>query len=184
MKKYIIDEITLKNSNVSIEEYLTLLSIKNYINYNYTDNLLSSLQDKMFIKILKEEDNPIIVLRDRGEEFLERFAIIYKPIDKKTLDLEFVEQFRNLWKGLKPGAMGSLNSCKEKLQRWMQENPEYSEQDILNAAKAYLDSLDSYTYLQRADYFIFKRDAKGESSRLSAFIDEPRIDENWTTNLR
>lgn len=68
----------------------------------------------------------------------------------------------------------------------MKENPQYSKEDIMKAAKIYLDSLENYRFLQRADFFIFKKeDNKEELSRLSAFIEE--IDErpvtDWTTKL-
>jgi len=50
-----------------------------------------------------------------------------------------------------------------------------------------LSLVNDYQYLQRADYFIFKREGKEESSRLSAFIDEREdneiIDDEWTSNL-
>ena len=96
-----------------------------------------------------------------------------------------IEEFRNKWKGLKPGSMGSLSACKDKMKRWMFENPNYSKDQILKAAEIYIHSLNNYNYLQQADYFIYKKDAHGESSRLSAFIDE--IDnvhtEDWTSTL-
>ena len=67
------------------------------------------------------------------------------------------------------------------------ENPEYTFEEILKAAQLYLDTDGRDTrFLQRADYFIFKQDVhKGESSRLSAFIDEigedPTLD--WTSTI-
>jgi hypothetical protein len=97
---------------------------------------------------------------------------------------DFVSEFRQLWKGLKPGSMGSQNGCKDKLLRWMKDNPTYGKEDILRASKTYLKSLSNYTYLQNADYFIYKKDAHGESSRLSAFIDEADLPQDeWSSNL-
>ena len=68
----------------------------------------------------------------------------------------FVKEYRNLWKGLKPGSMGHEQGVKDKLFRWMQSNTEYSKEDIIRAAKLYIKSLDNYTYLQQADYFVYK----------------------------
>lgn len=71
-------------------------------------------------------------------------------------------------------------------------NPEATEEKILKAVDLYLHSMDGkYQYLQRADYFIYKREgAKEEVSRLSMFLDE--VDNGnsstgateWTTNLK
>jgi len=82
--------------------------------------------------------------------------------------------------------MGSLSTCKEKMKRWMRENPTYSPKQILNAADIYINSLNDNTYLQQADYFIYKKDGKEESSRLSAFIDEidTKVTDNWTSVLK
>ena len=66
----------------------------------------------------------------------------------------------------------------------MSENPNYSKDDILKAARIYIKSLDNYQYLQQADYFIFKKDGKDENSRLSAFIDEHEPNNtDWTVKL-
>jgi hypothetical protein len=71
--------------------------------------------------------------------------------------------------------------------RWIKNNPQYTFEDILKAADLYIESLDgNYKYLQRADYFIYKKEGKEESSRLSAFIEEINInivDSDWTSNL-
>ena len=67
------------------------------------------------------------------------------------------------------------------------ENPEYNFDEILKAAQLYIDTEGrNITYLQRADYFIYKQDVhKGEASRLSAFIDELEEDNtiDWTSQL-
>lgn len=36
--------------------------------------------------------------------------------------------------------------------------PEYTEEDILNATRKYIESCTDFTYLQKAHYFIFKKD--------------------------
>jgi len=101
-----------------------------------------------------------------------------------TINSRFNE-FRNKFKGLKLGSMGAPKSCREKLYRWWVENPEYSFDDILKASDIYIQSLQGdYRFLQRADYFIYKKEGKEESSRLSAFIDELEHSNNdWTSKL-
>lgn len=188
---FILDLGLLDEQNLTIEEFIALIDIENGLKYQ--DQHLS-LQSKQFIKIT--EDNEII-LREKGRLFIELVSIdkvsaSNKKVIKKSSRLindeldDFINQYRLLWKGRKVGSMGSAQSCKEKMIRWMQENPQYSRDEIIKAAKLYLHTLDNITYLQRADFFIFKMEAnKEESSRLSAFIDE--IDnkpvEDWTNQL-
>ena len=189
---YILDFQVLKEQNIFINEFLGLIHL--YENLETESNILDSLQQKQFIKLAENE----IIIREKGNLLIE-FLLIEKVNSVKSkkeirkservvnneLD-SFIEDFRNKWKGLKPGSMGSLSTCKEKMKRWMQENPTYSPQQILTAAKIYINSLDNHTYLQQADYFIYKKDGKEESSRLSAFVDEidTTITDNWTTSLK
>jgi hypothetical protein len=188
-KAFILDFDLLKEHNLSINEFLALIDLENYKN----SELLTTLEEKQFIKIIDNE----ILLRQNGNLLLDLITIekinakSSKVIVKKSeriinneLD-SFIDEFRNKWKGLKPGSMGSLSACRDKMSRWMKENTKYTPQQILKAVDIYLNSLDNYQYLQQADYFIYKKDAHGESSRLSAFIDEVDnyVDNNWTSKL-
>jgi hypothetical protein len=191
-KAYILDLGLLNEQNITVKEFICLLSI-----YNKEDDLnskhLLSLQDKNYIKILQDEK----IIREKGKLLIEFLTIegIGSINNKKTIkkssrainaDLEnFVEKYRLLWKGLKPGSMGSTNGCREKLQRWMSVNTQYTTENIYNAAKAYIGSVDNYQYLQQADFFIYKKDAFGEQSRLSSFIDEDAgVENDWTKTLK
>lgn len=195
----ILDFNFLESSNLSLIEFITLLKI-NYdqIDLEINDNVLNNLQDKQFIKIVKDENEKIIILREKSKLLID-FLLIEglndgykekKVVKKSSRSIndgfeEFITQYRNLFKGLKVGSMGSHNSCSDKLSRWLKENPQYSKEDVLKAARIYINSLDNYQYLQQADYFIYKKDAYGEQSRLSNFIDENEINNNsdWISQL-
>ena len=192
-KAFIIDFNLIYEQNLSIDEYLVLIHLSDDIVYNNSNLVLTSLQDKGFIKIVTNEK---IILREKGTLFLDLISIdsINSAKDKKITkkssrsinsDLDVLaKEYRMLWKGLKPGSMGSEQGCKEKLFRWMKNNPDYSKEDIIKAAKIYINSLDNYTFLQQADYFIYKKDAYGESSRLSAFIDDiSKPTDDWTSQI-
>lgn len=191
-KAYILDLNLLDEQNITLKEFICLLSI-----YNKEEDLdskhLLNLQEKNYIKILEDET----ILREKGKLLIEFLSIegIGSINSKKTIkkssraidnDLkDFIEKYRLLWKGLKPGSMGSTDACREKLQRWMSVNPQYSTDDIYNASRSYIKSVDNYQYLQQADYFIYKKDAFGEQSRLSSFIDEDsEVTEDWTKTLK
>jgi len=191
MEAFILDLNFLYEQNISPEEFLTLIYLNN--NGETTKEILISLQEKQFIKLIDQE----IILREKSKLLLEFLSIESsysnykdKKIIKKSNRIinegfdEFIEEYRNLWKGLKVGSMGSPNACKEKMERWMKENPNYSKEDILKAARIYINSLNNYQYLQAAHYFIYKKDGKEEDSRLSAFIEEKEVDNtDWTTKL-
>jgi len=194
MKAFILDLNFLKEQNISPEEFLVLIGFNNNLQIIENSELsYQTLESKGFIKINGIE----IILREKSKLLLDFLSIDSnysnykdKKIIKKSNRVinegfdEFIEEYRNLWKGLKVGSMGSTMACKEKMERWIKENPNYSKEDILKAAKIYTNSLNNYQYLQAAHYFIYKKDGKEEDSRLSAFIEEKEVDNtDWTTKL-
>lgn len=198
MKKvYTLNLNVLANKNLSVQECVILISLTNIdFDVDIQQKHLESLEEKGFIKIIIEENEQIEIVKKKGKLFIESLQdnesnianthkITKRP--QKFINTEindFITTFRELWKGLKPGSMGSHNSCNEKMTRWMIENPSYTKEDILKASKAYLKSVNDYRFLQAADYFIYKKDTRGESSRLSAFIDEADTpNDEWSSQL-
>lgn len=191
---FILDLNFLKEQNISVIEFITLLKLNGTdIDLIIPYNILCSLQEKQLIKLIDNET----ILREKSKLLLDFLSIESNYSDYKEKKIikksnrvinegfdEFIEEYRNLWKGLKVGSMGSPMACKEKMLRWMGENANYSKEDILKAAKIYINSLNNYQYLQAAHYFIYKKDGKEEDSRLSAFIEEKEVDNtDWTTKL-
>lgn len=195
---FILDLNFLKEQNLSVVEFITLLEL-NKVKTDLTldNNVLCDLQEKQFIKMFKDGNELVTIIREKSKLLIDFLSIESSHSDYKSKKIikksnrvinegfdEFIEEYRNIWKGLKLGAMGSPGACKEKMLRWMGENPNYSKEDILKAAKIYINSLNNYQYLQAAHYFIYKKDGKEEDSRLSAFIEEKEVDNtDWTTRL-
>lgn len=190
---FILDLNFLKEQDIHPEEFLVLIGLNNNLEIIHSETWFTSLEVKGFIKRNFSE----IILREKSKLLLDFLSIESnysnyknKKIIKKSNRIinegfdEFIEEYRNLWKGLKVGSMGSPLACKEKMERWMKENPNYSKEDILKASKIYINSLNNYQYLQAAHYFIYKKDGKEEDSRLSAFIEEKEVNStDWTTRL-
>ena len=205
MNSLLIDFNILKELNITFEEYLFILNLYSIQNNNkiLINNYLKfeidskKLEKSQFIKII---DNNIL-LRQKSLQLIENsFSTLTINKNLKTVKKKLPErlltnivennyqEFREKWRGLKEGSMGAPKSCKEKLRRWIIENPEYSIEDIMKAADLYIKSLQgNYKFIQRADYFIFKKEGKEESSRLSAFIDEINNNniqkEDWTSEI-
>lgn len=198
-KSLIIDFKLLEELEIKVQHLLILYNtyIEQIIFDIVINDELEYLEKKRYIKIV---DNNII-LRQSSIDLIELLTVDNnnsfskgKKIVKKSSRVvnneidNRIAEYRNLWRGLKPGSMGSLQSCKDKMTRWMKCNPEYSFDDIINAAKLYLRTEGmNVRFLQRADYFIYKQENnREESSRLSAFIDEIGDNdsiEDWTSTL-
>lgn len=194
MKNLIIDYEYLKEKDIIPEALLWLREIKISNEESLNFEQLKYLQDKHLIK----KGTNDVVLRKLGEELITN-SLIDASIPREEIPVRIVrrskravksevkdnvQKYRDVFKGLKPGSMGDPKACKEKLERWMKENPEYDIKDIINAAEAYIESLNDYTYLQRADYFIYKQERnRSEVSRLSSFIGEKGGNSEWTSEL-
>ena len=195
---FILDLNFLKEQNLSVIEFITLLQLNEIDTGLQLDlDILHNLQEKQFVKLIIDKFGTNTIIREKSKLLLDFLSIENSYSDYKEKKIikksnrvinegfdEFIEEYRNLWKGLKVGSMGSPMACKEKMLRWMGENPNYTKEDILKAAKIYINSLNNYQYLQAAHYFIYKKDGKEEDSRLSAFINETESDNtDWTTRL-
>ena len=195
---FILDLNFLKEQNLSVIEFITLLELNEIDTGLQLDlDILHNLQEKQFVKLIIDKFGTNTIIREKSKLLLDFLSIESSYSDYKSKKItkksnrvinegfdEFIEEYRNLWKGLKVGSMGSPMACKEKMLRWMGENPNYTKEDILKAAKIYINSLNNYQYLQAAHYFIYKKDGKEEDSRLSAFIEEKEVDNtDWTSRL-
>lgn len=202
MKHFILSDDKLNQTyGITVSEFIVLLVVTNNIElptFTVNKELLDSLQSKMFIKISAENT---ITLREKGEALINDFSIEDYDISSKTVKktvkkskralnqdvINNIKNYRNVFKGLKPGSMGDPKACREKLSRWLDENPEYTMTEVIAAAKAYVRSVNDIRFLRRADYFIYKKEQNGdEISTLSAIIDDVDIQkqtEEWLNNF-
>lgn len=110
-----------------------------------------------------------------------------KGQDDRLFDLVSyrLHEYRNKWKGLFVGSMGTSTAVRDKIIRWLKENKDYTFDDILKATDYWIHykgkEVDDPAFLGQADYFIYKQQKDGtETSRLSSVIDESlnfKIDE-------
>lgn len=160
---------------------LYLLGIS--LNLN-TSSIKLSIKDKANLVV---QDFILLVSGDRKYKLSED-PIICPDLEVDASDIEAVvnSRFReyqavfsvgeNGTRGLKRGVMGSSSSIKKKLLRWLKEHPEYTIDDVINAARYYIKSIyqenGNYRYLRKAGYFIYKQEGlkDEEVSDLEAYI--------------
>ena len=69
---FILDFNLLAEQNLSIEEFITIIHLKNDIVYNDSKYHLKTLEDKQFIKI---QSNDVPILREKGKLLIELISI-------------------------------------------------------------------------------------------------------------
>lgn len=96
---------------------------------------------------------------------------------------KWIDEYRQLFKGKKAGAMGSRTACIKKMDKFITEFG-FSKDVILDATRRYINQCrdNSYFYLQQADYFIYKNEVMAgstiEHSKLSTFCEEVEMLDN------
>lgn len=99
---------------------------------------------------------------DKVLEIINKPAVIIK--DKEKLSIGWIQEYRDLFPiGVKSGGFpvrGDLKGCTKKMERFLEDYPEYDKEIILKATKSYVDKkrLENYAYMQLAHYFIKKDD--------------------------
>mgnify|MGYP003610773676 CR=1 FL=1 len=92
----------------------------------------------------------------------------------QNLEWGWVEtEYRPLFRAVNKLAGGSTSSCLRKMQAFFAKHPSIRKDDVIAAAKMYIASVHDPTYLQQADYFIFKNsDSKSSfTSRLEQYLE-------------
>lgn len=140
---------------------------------------LIKLQDEKYIKIIDYTYGKF-ELRQKGIDLVEkvdnykRIKTISKPIETDVVD--WIEEYRELFKGLKPGSMGDKKACSTKMEKFVKEYG-FDKDTILRATQKYIDNEamnNNYKYLQKAHYFIYKQvgGKDNEISNLASFCEE------------
>tara|TARA_R110000796_G_scaffold236214_1_gene355519 strand:- start:91361 stop:91816 length:456 start_codon:yes stop_codon:yes gene_type:complete len=129
-----------------------------------------------------------LYLRDKGEKLIKIFVQI--DIDNEIDDElnERVKEFRLLFKNIRTGSMGNLQSVKKKLDRFLTDNKDTSFEEVIQATELYIEHFNgAFKYSQRADYFIYKQNHRGEeTSNLEIWLEEARKEpenSDWRTKL-
>lgn len=154
---------TFAQYNVPYDEgMLYLLSI------HYGIPLSESLQQKLDVTI-KQVNISHIVERDYENEDIKWIIPLFSDHDNNW---DWVlKEYRQLFMNINKERAGSPSSCIKRMKAFFATHPEIRKDDVINAAKTYISSLNDPMYLMQADYFIFKGSGKDQTSKLEQYLE-------------
>lgn len=97
-------------------------------------------------------------------------------VKKKAID--WIDEYRKLFKGIKPQSMGDRKACEDNMRWFLNRYPNFTKEQIIQAAKKHIaDNSAKPQYTRRADYFIKKQDAnRNVVSDLLMYLENEDID--------
>jgi hypothetical protein len=117
--------------------------------------------DKSLYKISNSE---LISLEINGFIKIQGKSIFLRPLIKEIFnskDVEsWIQEFRDLFKNTRSSkSMGDKQVVLKKMKIFVENNPEYTKRDILNAAQRYINQCtNDGIFIRQADYFIYKQE--------------------------
>lgn len=147
----------LANSGIRQEGVLYLLALY----FELDVNCISKVIQKR-VNLLK------IVQRDYdGDDFTLKWNEPLFDGEKPTqTHWEWVDDWRNLFKQVNPERDGTKKYCITRMKKFFSKFPNYRQEDVMIATKAYLGSVSSPQYCKKAHKFIFEGAGVNEYSLL------------------
>ena len=190
--KFIVDFGLIEKNGVSFAEYLMLLlyKLKENESFNaYITKLNSNLLDKKLI-VTDMFSNGENYISPKGRDFISSIVLGSQDVNLEK-DLE---QLANDLKELFPTGnkspghpwRGNTKEIVNKLKKFKLLYS-YSNTEILNATKHYVENMENNQYMRVLKYFILKQNDAGEQiSDLASYIEnaDEQIRTDWSINLR
>ena len=176
-------------TNLSPNAYIVLYGIltnnkdlKKHLNtvvFDIREELIE-LQSKGYIKLLG--DDLSYEIRKKGLDL--KGASIGTPKERAN---RLLIPFRELFPvGTNNGGYryrGDKQGCLEKLEKFIKDNPEWTDEQILEATKRYVDRFKpTYQGMRQAHYFINKDKISDLSGELEGLIETPKIEKKKSLN--
>lgn len=177
--KYIIDEKVCEKHNLTITEVLCLLFLKS-CDGNYSDVVSKLIKEEKIIESNTPDSNNIDYLYLTPHWDDEVSSIILES-DNSVPDKDRIENLVNKMRELFPKGMkignsawrGNVRELKLRMQKFFKLYGDYSDEAILKATKAYVDSFNgNYTYMRILKYFILKSEIKQHQNDLGEVISQ------------
>lgn len=98
-------------------------------------------------------------------------------IKSNLIDMQFISDFRQIFP---PGSRGTAGIIQSHMTRFLNENPNFSPSDVLQAARAWVELKGEYC--GDAKYFFYKKVEGGEEQRCLEVLESSK-DQSTTTNV-
>lgn len=136
------------------------------------NNFLRALENAYSLKLIGRDYDPPVILKSEVTNKKERRERITKEVNARLG--EYIAIFSKDHKGnfgLIPGSLGTRKLVIKNLIKWLDDNEEYTFNDVLKAAEYYVSlcKKDNYQYLVNSHRFVY---AKSGESKLSGLIAE------------
>lgn len=177
--KYIIDEKVCEKHNLTITEVLCLLFLKS-CDGNYSDVVSKLIKEEKIIESNTPDSNNVDYLYLTPHWDDEVSSIILES-DNSVPDKDRIENLVNKMRELFPKGMkignsawrGNVRELKLRMQKFFKMYGDYSDEAILKATKAYVDSFNgNYTYMRILKYFILKSEIKQHQNDLGEVVSQ------------
>ena len=190
--KCVIDDAVAEKLGLTLPQVLALMLIKTGADIKW---VLSELLDKEAIITIGTPPSRYMVTQ-RWSDLCDNVLLTSdKYVPGEDIIAPIAEKLMQIFpQGRKPGTpyywKGNPREITLKLKSFFKlYGNTYTEEQILNAAKNYVDSFNGdYKFMRLLKYFIWKKEDGIESSDLATFIDnagqEDESDTSWITELR
>ena len=177
--KYIIDEKVCEKHNLTITEVLCLLFLKS-CDGNYSDVVSKLIKEEKIIESNIPDSNNVDYLYLTPHWDDEVSSIILES-DNSVPDKDRIENLVNKMRELFPKGMkignsawrGNVRELKLRMQKFFKMYGDYSDEAILKATKAYVDSFNgNYTYMRILKYFILKSEIKQHQNDIGEVVSQ------------
>lgn len=191
--KYVIDEAVAEKMGLSLPQILLLMFIKTGNDIKW---VLSELQDKEAIIQIGTPPNRYM-LTQRWNDLCDNVLLTSdNSVPTEDEIMPIAEKLMKIFpQGKKPGTPYYWKCNKREVMLKLKSffklyGRTYTEEEILNAARRYVDSFNGdYRFMRLLKYFIWKKDGgEGEVSELATFIDnegqEDDAEDSWVNELK
>ena len=177
--KYIIDEKVCEKHNLTITEVLCLLFLKS-CDGNYSDVVSKLIKEEKLVEpnILDSDNADCLYLTPHWDD---EVSSVVLESDNSVPDKDRIENLVNKMRELFPKGMkignsawrGNVRELKLRMQKFFKLYGDYSDEAILKATKAYVDSFNgNYTYMRILKYFILKSEIKQHQNDVGEVVSQ------------
>lgn len=174
-----INKILLKNlKEISPEDPLKYVPILLHIYFFPKEEIPSSLSSEALLETMQYG---FVKVCPKTGGYNLTFPLFEDAENESKM--EWVKDFRNLFKEVNTDRAGTLKTCYERMKVFLRENPEVRADEILEATKMYLAST-SPNYIMKSHKFIYDGSGVFRNSTLEEWIEKYKEQKEFISNSK